>query len=115
MKVLRTILVVLALVLLGAHLSRAGAPLALAVAVAVAGIVLIFVRGAWAGWTVRIVLALGALEWLRSLAVHASRRAEAGQPWLRLAVILGAVAALTALAAWLHRPRAAAAVPPAAD
>ncbi|HSM14782.1 MAG TPA: hypothetical protein VLA66_12015 [Thermoanaerobaculia bacterium] len=115
MKLLRTILVVLALVLLGAHLSRAGAPLALALAVPVAGIGLLFVRGAWAGWAVRIVLALGALEWLRSLAVHASRRAEAGQPWLRLAVILGAVAALTALAAWLHRPRAAAAAAPAAD
>jgi len=106
MTALRTTLVALALLLLGAHLSRAGAPLAVAIGFALATLALLFVGREWAAWTVRIVLALGALEWLRALAVYASQRAAEGRPWLRLAMILGTVAAVTALAAWLHRPRA---------
>jgi hypothetical protein len=35
------------------------------------------------------------------------QRLTFGMPWLRLALILGAVAAFTGWAAWLMRPRAA--------
>jgi hypothetical protein len=48
-------------------------------------------------------LLVGAVEWLRTLAVLAAQRIAAGQPWLRLAVILGAVALLTAAAALVFR------------
>jgi hypothetical protein len=44
---------------------------------------------------------------LRTAWVFASARAASGQPYTRLLVILGSVALVTALAAWLLRSRAA--------
>ena len=53
-------------------------------------------------------LVLGALEWLRTLTVLAMQRQHAGIPWLRMAIILGVVAALALVAAWLFQtPRLA--------
>lgn len=48
---------------------------------------------------VQIALLLGALEWVRTLIAIALRRQEVGEPWLRMAVILGVVALVTALSA----------------
>lgn len=95
----------LALLLLGAHFFRAGlVPLAAACAALLA---LLFVRAAWSARVLQGALALGTLEWLRTAWVFASARAAAGQPYTRLLVILGGVALVTALAAWLLRSRAA--------
>jgi hypothetical protein len=95
----------LALLLLGAHFFRAGfVPLAAACAVL---LVLLFVRSPWSARVLQGALALGALEWLRTAWVFASARAAAAQPYTRLLVILGSVALLTALAAWLLRSRRA--------
>jgi len=49
---------------------------------------------------------LGAFEWLRTLMAFASMRMALGQPYLRLTLILGAVAAFTLLAAWAFQQRA---------
>jgi hypothetical protein len=96
---LALLLPALALLLLGAHFFRAGlVPVA---AACVALLAVLFVRGAWAARVLQAVLALGALEWLRTLAVFASTRLAMGQPYGRLLVTLGAVALLTLLAAWL--------------
>jgi len=93
----------LALLLLGAHFFRAGfVPLAAACAVL---LVLLFVRSPWSSRVLQGALALGTLEWLRTAWDFASARAAAGQPYTRLLVILGCVALLTALAAWLLRSR----------
>ncbi len=89
----------LALLLLAAHFFRAG-HIALA-ALAVAAIGLLFVRAPWSVRLLQATLLLGVLEWLRTAWVFASARAQLGHPYGRLLLILGSVAALTALAAWL--------------
>jgi hypothetical protein len=89
----------LALLLLAAHFFRAGLiPLT---ALCVVLVALVFVRATWAVRTLQAALALGTLEWLRTAWVFAAARAAQGQPYGRLLAILGAVAAVTALAAWL--------------
>lgn len=57
-------------------------------------------------WTARLLqfsLLLGALEWLRTLVELILRRSEYGQPVIRLSLILGGVAALSALSTLLLR------------
>jgi hypothetical protein len=93
----------LASVLLAAHFYRAG-QLALAI-IALALVVLLAVPRAWAARTLQVALVLGAVEWLRTLASFAAVRVSFGQPYLRMALILGAVAAFTLLAAWVFRHR----------
>jgi hypothetical protein len=99
MAYLLLLLPALASVLLAAHFYRAG-ELALAAA-SLALIALLAVPRRGAARAVQIALA--ALEWLRTLAVFAAARMSAGQPYLRLAVILLAVAAVTALSALVFR------------
>ena len=87
----------LALTLLAAHFYRAGAwPLMLA-SVAVIG--LLALPRAWVARLVQFVLVLGAAEWIWTTAVLVQQRMALGQPWMRLAAILGAVALFTAAAA----------------
>jgi len=93
----------LALLLLAAHFFRAGwAPIA---GLFAALVTLLFVRTPWAARILQVTLAVGTLEWLRTAWVFAAARAAADQPYARLLVIIGTVAALTALAAWMigHR------------
>jgi uncharacterized membrane protein HdeD (DUF308 family) len=58
-----------------------------------------FIKRPWAARTVQVFLFLGGLEWIRTTVVIASERSEAGEPWVRMAVILGAVAVFTAVSA----------------
>ena len=95
----------LALLLLGAHFFRAGLLPLTALCVVLAG--LLFVRSPWVPRVLQTVLALGALEWVRTAWSFASARAGAGLPYGRLLVILGAVAGVTALAALLLRSSSA--------
>lgn len=88
----------LALLVLGAHFYRAGLlPL---VVVCVLALGLLFVRKAWATWTLRAMLVAGAVEWLITAQRIAAFREQAGQPATRMWIILGSVAAFTLLAAW---------------
>lgn len=92
--------VVLSLVVLGAHFLRAG-NLVLVAAVLLVVALLLAVRRPWVARAAQATLALGALEWGRTLALLATERAGAGGPVLRLVVILGVVTAATALSALL--------------
>jgi len=56
-------------------------------------------RRPWALRTLQVLLALGALEWLRTLAILASARLRNGEPFLRMVLILAAVAAVSMLSA----------------
>jgi hypothetical protein len=104
MNVLRLLPVILSLLLLAAHFYRAGiVPLAGLCLVLPA---LLFVRQRWVPWVMQGALVLGSLEWLLSLYRFASVRIALEQPWTRLAIILGAVALLTALSALVFRSRA---------
>ncbi|MFO1394361.1 MAG: hypothetical protein U1F09_11425 [Steroidobacteraceae bacterium] len=98
----RIVLPVLASLLLAAHFHRAGAWLPEGLALALCA--LPFVRQRWSARTLQVALAIGTVEWLRTGWVLAAKRAAAGEPWVRMVVILGAVAAVTALAAWIARP-----------
>ena len=104
-SVFRALPVVLSALLLAAHFYRSRS-LAL-VAVSLALPLLLLVRERWSARVVQAGLVLGALEWVRTLAFFAGQRMEVGRPWGRLAVILGVVAALTALSAFAVRVPAA--------
>ena len=91
----------LALLLLAAHFLRAAQPAG--VVVCLAGIALLFVRRRWAAYAVQVLLVLGTIEWLRTLAVLAAARRAAGEPWLRMAAILSAVALVTAASLFAFR------------
>jgi hypothetical protein len=93
----------LSALILGAHFLRRD-DFAL-VAVCLGLVALLFVRRAWAARVVQVALVLGALEWARTLAVLLPARRAAGGPWVRLVVILGAVALLAVVAAALFETR----------
>src|SRR4051812_868670 len=95
--------VAFAFILLAAHFHRA-AMLASEV-LAVMAIGLLFVRQAWAARTLQLLLVLGAVEWLRTLAVLVQERQAQHAPFLRLAAILGCVAVATAACALVFRGR----------
>ena len=92
MNVLRLLPALLSSLALGAHLLRAGHP-GLGLAVALLPLLLLAHRR-WAVRSLQAVLAAGALEWLHTLVLLAGLRRTEHLPWIRMAVILGAVAAL---------------------
>ena len=94
----------LAAVLLAAHFYRAGQ--IVPAALSVAALLLLAVPRAWAARVLQLVLVAGAHEWLRTLAMFASARMAMGQPYLRLTLILLAVAAFTAASAIVFRQSA---------
>ena len=101
MNFLKLLPVVLSLMLLGAHFYRAG--LVWLTAVCVALLFLLLLPKPWVARLTQAVLVVGALEWLRALYYFAAMRSAFGEPWTRLALILGAVAMFTALSALVFR------------
>ena len=97
----RLVPVIISCILLAAHFSRAGRQLLALAALTLP--LLLLVRRPWSARTVQLALVLAGFEWLRSIWVIASRRIEAGQPWLRMALILGAVTAFTWASALVFR------------
>ncbi len=116
MLVARFVLVALMLVILGAHYFRAAVfPL---VGLCLICLVAMWIPRRWTMFPVQLVLGLGTLEWVATAMRGVYERQQDGEPYLRMAIILYSVAALTALAAlvpffgrmgrYYHRPRAAA-------
>ena len=60
---------------------------------------LLLLKTKWAARIIQIVLFIGAMEWVRALYSLASLRMSAGEPWVRLVLILGGVALFTGLSA----------------
>jgi hypothetical protein len=89
--------VILSILVLGAHFFRAGNLLLVAVCLAL--LALVAVRRAWAARALQVALVIGAAEWARTLYALASERAAAGEPYMRLCVILGCVGAVALLSA----------------
>ena len=102
-KVLLYLPIVLALLLLAAHFLRYGNTVIVVGIAALSG--LLFVRRAWAARIIQLVLVAGTVEWLRTLAMLVQERMALGAPYLRMAVILGLVAAVTAFAALLFQSK----------
>jgi len=103
LNAIRLLPVVLVLAILAAHFYRAQAWVPFGVTVGLAP--LLFVRAPWAARVLQAALALGALEWLRTAAALVALRQSMGQPWTRLALILGAVALATAACALVFQWR----------
>ena len=99
--VLRLVPIVLSLLVLGGHFLRAGQLGLVGVVMAVMG--LLAVRRAWAARVVQVVLALGAIEWTMTLVTLVMQRRFMGEPTLRLTIILGGVALVTAVSAVLFQ------------
>ena len=59
---------------------------------------LLLVRRGWAARIVQLVLLLGALVWARAGYVFAHQRMLTGEPWGRLAIIIGGVTLFTLVA-----------------
>lgn len=101
MNILRLLPVILAFGLLAAHFSRANMPPAVVVSLITPFLLLI--RKPWIAWSIQILLLLGALEWIRSMFGYIQVRKEIGEDWGRLAIILVAVALLTACSGLVFR------------
>jgi hypothetical protein len=82
---------------LGAHFLRRGQVAGLVACLAL--FALLFVRRAWAARTVQIGMLVAALVWAQTLHVLLPARRALGEPWVRTAIILGAVAAAALLSA----------------
>ncbi|MFI5181129.1 MAG: hypothetical protein ACHQPI_07045 [Thermoanaerobaculia bacterium] len=94
---------ILSLLVLAAHFYRAGH-----VAIAILSILLtglLAVPRPWAARTLQAALLLGCAEWIRTAEFFVTLRRDAGRPWGRLAIILAAVALLTALSALVFESR----------
>lgn len=103
MTALHLLPVALGLLLLAAHSLRAGClPMVVAL---LALCLLLALRRPWVATLTQGVLVVGAAEWLRTLVVLAHRRAAAGEPAIRMALILGAVAVFTLASAAVFRSR----------
>lgn len=91
----------LSALLLGAHFLRFGQyELAL---LCLALLPLLWVKRPWAARVMQIILLLGAAVWVQTTIGLLHARILSGQPYLRLVIILGTVAAFTLFAAMLFQ------------
>lgn len=65
--------------------------------------ILLLFQKPWIARIIQLILLAGALEWVRTLLIHVAQRKLEGQEWTRLAVILGIVALLTGLSAFVFQ------------
>ena len=63
----------------------------------------LLIKKQWNVRTVQIVLIIGVLEWIRSIYFYVNQRLELGEPYLRLIIIIGAVALFTGLSALVFK------------
>jgi len=85
--------VLLSALLIAAHFLRSGNPFLVAVSLAIP--LLLLIRRPPAVRMVQAALFLAALEWVSTAASLATLRSDLGLPWIRMAVILGIMAAFT--------------------
>jgi hypothetical protein len=93
--------ILLSFLLLAAHFFRFGQLVLVGVALLLP--FLLLVRKRWAARTLQVALFLGAAEWVRTIFVFALARMAMGYPYLRMALILSAVALCTAGSAFLFK------------
>jgi hypothetical protein len=101
MNFIKLLPVILSMLLLGAHFFRYG-HITLVILTAALPVILL-VRKSWVARLFQAILVIGSIEWIRTLVVLAKMRQATGAPWIRLAVILGPVAALAICSAFVFR------------
>lgn len=97
MKFILLVPVVLSFLLLGAHFLREGQTIIVICALFLPFLLLI--RKPWVVRLLQFFLVAGAMEWMRTLFFLRAIRIEHGMPWMRLVIIVGTVALITACAA----------------
>ena len=103
MNFVRLLPAILSLLLLAAHFFRNGMEILTGVCAALP--FLLFFRQRWVPAVIQAALILGAVEWLFTLYGFAQVRIALGQPWTRMALILGTVALFSGLSALVFRSR----------
>jgi hypothetical protein len=93
----------LSALILAAHFLRAGQWAGVGASLAL--LVVLAIPRPWAARVAQAALVLGAAEWLRTLIQLVGERRAEHAPYVRLAVILGAVAVLTAVSALVFESR----------
>lgn len=101
--IVRIILTIIAWLLLAAHYSRADNLPLMILSLLIPFLFLI--RRRWALLSLQILTYAGALVWIQTTIEYAHARALAGEPWLRLAIILGGVTLFTILTGLLLNSR----------
>ena len=101
MNFLRLLPVFISFLLLAAHFLRSGHVIISTVLLAL--LLLLFLQNSWVPRVIQLILLLGTFEWLRTLYTVAQVRIELDRPWMRMAIILGAVALFTALSCLVFR------------
>lgn len=86
--------------ILAAHFLRMGAMPGVVVCLALP-VVTVLTRARWALRSLQGLLLMGSASWIWTALRIGSERRASGEPWLRMALILGTVAVLSALAAAL--------------
>lgn len=90
--------------ILAAHFLRMGAMSGVLVCLALPAVAAL-TRARWALRCLQALLLLGGMSWMVTALRLAEQRRADGDPWLRMALILGTVAALSVLAAALLNRR----------
>ena len=103
MSFVRFIPVVLSTLVMGAHFYRSGNMMVVGLLALLP--LILFIRKPWVPGFYAGVLLLGAAEWIRTLVQIAGARQLQGEPWTRMAIILGVVALLTASSALVFTAR----------
>ena len=99
MILLISIPMLLSSLVLAAHFFRSGNLVLVLIYCALP--LILAIRRSWTTRIVQLFLFIGALEWVRALLEIAAVRRDEGLPWHRMAIILGSVAAFTALSGLL--------------
>jgi len=98
---LRLLPVFISFLLVAAHFFRSGQTIFVILLLCTP--LLLLVRQSWVPRVIQVVLLLAAIEWLRTLINIAQLRMHTGEPWVRMAVILGVVALFTAASGLVFR------------
>ncbi len=103
MNFIRLLPVFISILLLAAHFYRAG--LIVLVLLILASPFILLARKPWAARIIQIELVLGGMEWIRATINFVQIRQAYNMPWTRLAIILGTVALVTLISAFVFRSR----------
>ena len=102
MRFLKSVLVVASAVILAAHFLRSGNLVLMCGYLLLPALLLL--RRTWVIRWVQVLLVFGAVEWGRATMGYVRERQALGQPWERLALILGLVILLTLVSAFVLQP-----------
>jgi asparagine N-glycosylation enzyme membrane subunit Stt3 len=97
--VLRLVPLIVAALLLGAHFLRDGNLGLMVVSVLVP--LLLLIKRRWSLIVVQLLAYVGTVIWIQTTIMIVQERLAQGMSWVRVVIILGVVALLTAWAGWL--------------